>query len=121
VPDYPIDRFVTDKKFADKPKGLAWMPVDATPGGPWGNHAYAEIIRNKEPYPEQYELLKETFFRPKEELYDLHSDPYEMRNLAEDPEYQAVLIRLSRLLDGWMKETGDDGDPRRHPRRKKVN
>lgn len=75
VPDYPIERFVTDIVFANKPKGLAWMCLDATPGGPWGNRAFAEVIKNKAQFPEQYDLLKATFFRPKEELYDLEMDP----------------------------------------------
>ncbi len=117
VPDYPIERFVTDKVFANTDKGLAWLPLDATPGGAWDNRAFAEIILNKEQFPIQYELLKATFFRPKEELYDLKSDPYEMKNLADNSEYKTTREKLSRALDDWMMQTGDDGDPRSHPRR----
>jgi len=117
VPDYPIERFVTDKVFADKAKGLAWTCLDATPGGNWGNRAFAEIINNKTSFPVQYELLKATFFRPSEELYDLETDPYEMKNLAEIPEFRVTINRLSKSLDDWMKQTNDDGDPRSHPRR----
>ena len=119
VPDYPIERFVTDTAFANQPKGLAWLPLDATPGGPWGNRAFAEIINNKETFPESYELLKNTFFRPKEELYDLQNDPYEMVNLAENPEYKTVIRRLRDAMDKWMKETNDMGDPRSISRRVK--
>jgi arylsulfatase A-like enzyme len=121
VPEYPLERFVTDAAFANKNKGLAWTCLDATPGGNWGNHAFADIILNKEQFPVQYELLKASFFRPKEELYDLEKDPYEMKNLAKDPGYQADLSRLSKSLDEWMKKTADDGDPRSHPRRTSVN
>ncbi|MCL4484100.1 MAG: sulfatase, partial [Bacteroidetes bacterium] len=96
VPDYPIERFVTDPVWANKPKGLAWMCWDATSGGPWDNHAFAEIIKNKEKFPVQYNLLRATFFRPKEELYDLVNDPYEMKNLAGLPEYKLTLDRLSK-------------------------
>jgi N-sulfoglucosamine sulfohydrolase len=117
VPDYPIERFVTDEVFANKAKGLAWTCLDATPGGPWGNHAFAEVIKNKEQFPEQYELLKASFFRPKEELYDLETDPFEMRNLAGKQEYQKNLDNLSKAMDDWVKKTNDDGDPRSHPRR----
>jgi hypothetical protein len=117
VPDYPIERFVTDEVFANKAKGLAWTCLDATPGGNWGNRAFAEVIRNKTTFPVQYELLKATFFRPFEELYDLDADPYEMKNLAENPEFQVTKNSLSKSLDEWMKQTGDDGDPRSHPRR----
>ena len=117
VPDYPIERFVTDEAFANKNKGLAWTCLDATPGGNWGNKAFADIIKNKDQFPVQYELLKATFFRPKEELYDLEADPYEMKNLASLPEYQSTVSKLSIVLDEWMKKYNDDGDPRSHPRR----
>ncbi len=117
VPDYPIERFVKDEEFANKAKGLAWLCLDATPGGAWGNRAFAEIINNKSQFSVQYELLKATFFRPKEELYDLEKDPYEMKNLVAIPEYKNMLDKLSQSLDDWMKKTSDDGDPMSHPRR----
>ncbi|MDD2598754.1 MAG: sulfatase [Kiritimatiellae bacterium] len=112
VPDYPIERFVTDPEFAAKPKGPAWMPWDATPSVQWQNRAFAEIIHAKDDFPEQYELLKATFFRPQEELYDLQDDPYEMRNLASNPEYSAKKKQLAGDLRDWMKKSGDSGDPR---------
>jgi N-sulfoglucosamine sulfohydrolase len=46
---------------------------------------------------------------PKEELYDLVTDPDEVRNLASSPEHKAVLKRLRRVLDQWIKETRDQG------------
>jgi N-sulfoglucosamine sulfohydrolase len=52
------------------------------------------------------------WFRSKkeaEELYDLESDPYELVNLAPDPEYREVRERLSGALDDWIRETGDKG------------
>jgi N-sulfoglucosamine sulfohydrolase len=117
VPDYPIERFITDEAFANKPKGLAWLCLDATPGGNWGNRAFAEVIHNKDRFPVQYELLKSTFFRPKEELYDLENDPWEMNNLADVTDYMKTLNKLSQVLDEWMKKTNDDGDPRSIQRR----
>lgn len=117
VPDYPIERFVTDTVFAEKEKSLPWTCWDATPGKQWGNRAFAEIIKNKDKFPVPYELLKASFFRPAEELYDLDNDPYEMKNLASDPSFFNEKTRLSKVLDNWMKETADDGDPRSHPRR----
>jgi len=120
VPDYPIERFVTDKEFASKPKGPAWMPWDATPSVQWQNNAFAEIINQRENFPEPYELLKATFFRPKEELYDLKNDQYEMKNLAANPEYSVKKKQLEKDLRAWMKESGDTGDPRKIPRRTKA-
>jgi len=47
--------------------------------------------------------------RPKEELYDLKNDPYEINNLANDPKYKKQLDRFSKRLDTWIKKTGDKG------------
>lgn len=47
--------------------------------------------------------------RPAEELYDLANDPWELRNLAEDPKCAATLKTLRTALDEWMKEHGDRG------------
>jgi len=47
--------------------------------------------------------------RPVEELYDTQSDPYEINNLAYDPEYRPVLERMRRALDEWLEEVGDMG------------
>ncbi len=47
--------------------------------------------------------------KPQEELYDLQSDPFEIRNLAADPAHAPVLKRLRRELDRWQRECGDLG------------
>ena len=47
--------------------------------------------------------------RPEEELFDLHADPYEVRNLALDPQYQVKLGEMRDMLDAWIEETGDTG------------
>jgi uncharacterized sulfatase len=49
------------------------------------------------------------FHRPAEELYDLETDPYEMKNLAADPKYAEIKPRLGRQLDAWMAQQGDKG------------
>lgn len=57
--------------------------------------------------PVQARLLSPT--RPKEELYDLENDPYEIHNLAGLPDYEQVKSRLSAVLDAWIIETNDQG------------
>jgi N-sulfoglucosamine sulfohydrolase len=46
-------------------------------------------------------------FHPYLELYDLASDPWEQRNLAERPECAAVRRDLCRRLDQHLRETDD--------------
>jgi N-sulfoglucosamine sulfohydrolase len=45
--------------------------------------------------------------RPAEELYDLQKDPFEMSNLADDPEHANVLKSLKKQLAQWCKTQGD--------------
>jgi arylsulfatase A-like enzyme len=45
--------------------------------------------------------------RPAEELYDLQSDPHELKNLAADPAHAATLADLRGRLDTWIKQTDD--------------
>jgi N-sulfoglucosamine sulfohydrolase len=47
--------------------------------------------------------------KPVEELYDLHSDPDEIHNLADSPNQQAKLKELRNALSAWQLETGDLG------------
>ena len=56
----------------------------------------------------QQPFMAET--RPKEELYDLKADPWEVHNLAAAPEHQAVLTRMRNRLDAWIEETRDMGE-----------
>lgn len=58
--------------------------------------------------PLQEELLFSPV-RPREELYDLKNDPYEIHNLANDPKYGAQLAELRQRLDRWIIETNDQG------------
>lgn len=47
--------------------------------------------------------------RPPEELYDCEKDPHQINNLADDPEYKAVLKRMSTSLNKWMSNKKDMG------------
>lgn len=42
-----------------------------------------------------------------EELYDLRSDPFELNNLCDSPEYAAVKKQLVAFLDEWRREYRD--------------
>lgn len=55
------------------------------------------------------ELVARYHFRPEFELFDVNSDPLEMKNLAGNPKYAADLARLRTELNHWMDEQGDQG------------
>ena len=45
--------------------------------------------------------------RPENELYDLNTDPYQLVNLAADPDYQSQQGQLETLIYNWQKESSD--------------
>lgn len=47
--------------------------------------------------------------RPAEELYDLSSDPWELRNLTNSSEHEEVLREMRRILEDWIEKTDDKG------------
>ncbi len=55
--------------------------------------------------------VQSMFFLPKpvEELYHTESDPWEVNNLADDPEYAEVLERMRGALTDWMIDIRDTG------------
>ncbi|MBD3243347.1 MAG: sulfatase-like hydrolase/transferase [Chitinivibrionales bacterium] len=97
-----------------------------------GRHHYIRNLRHEAMYIEKHMMadwnkywhewvVKSTFnqhtedcvrrymVRPPEQLYDLQSDPFEMNNVANDPQYAQVQRELSEELDRWMTTQGDPG------------
>jgi arylsulfatase A-like enzyme len=66
-----------------------------------------ELGRNGKLTAAQQLILLDT--KPREELYDLRSDPFELDNLAESDKHQQKLKELRALLDDWIADTGDTG------------
>ncbi len=54
-------------------------------------------------------LINRFMNRPAEELYRQIEDPYEMKNLIDDPKLSKVKQKLSKALDEWMSDQGDPG------------
>ncbi|MGB7158690.1 MAG: sulfatase [Tepidisphaeraceae bacterium] len=46
--------------------------------------------------------------RPAEELYDVEADPYELKNLANDPAHATALEDLRQKLKDWRLQQGED-------------
>lgn len=47
--------------------------------------------------------------RPQEELYHLPTDPWELNNLAAQPDHIETLAKLRTILNQWEKNTNDQG------------
>jgi uncharacterized sulfatase len=57
--------------------------------------------------------------QPEFQLFDLDADPWEMNNLADNPEYAPQLKRLKLAVSVWMEQQGDKG-AEAQPKKKKA-
>ncbi len=72
----------------------------------------AEISRYAQQHPTQLNPALAHYVaptRPREELYDVEADPWNVKNLASLPEHQEVLQRMRRELLKWMLDSRDLG------------
>jgi arylsulfatase A-like enzyme len=89
---HPEYRFTSHMDRAANESSLAFFKS-------WGERAKTD--------PQAAFLLKRYSERPSEELYDLESDPFELKNIAGDAEHAAQLTKLRTALDQWIDSTGD--------------
>ncbi len=81
---------------------VGFADMDASPTKAW-------IIQNRK-LPGNQDYYNYAFGkRPKEELYDIKKDPFQMINLADDPNYADTKNNLNKQL---MDELTATGDPR---------
>lgn len=73
------------------------------------NGLYAAWLAEGKSNPAAAERARLYTRRPAEELYDVIADPNQLRNLAADPAGARAKQDLSRSLDRWMKQQGDQG------------
>jgi uncharacterized sulfatase len=62
-------------------------------------------------------LVKRYHERPREELYDVQADPWQLKNLAGDASHSERLTSMRKELADWMKAQGDEGRVLVEPRR----
>ncbi len=72
-----------------------------------GREYWPSWVKKAETDPRAAAVLKRYHWRPREELYDVKLDPYEMHNLAEDATYADIKTDLSARLTAWRKEQND--------------
>ncbi len=106
--NYYPQRTVRDDRFK-----LIWnlLPGEVNPGFDFTidkflSHAElnAALAETTEDVRRAYEQMRRP---PQFELYDLQNDPYEFRNLAEDPAHAKTLERLTMQLQSWREQTND--------------
>ena len=56
-----------------------------------------------------YQLLFMAKNKPVEELYNIKADPHELNNLANDPAYKEILVKLRGHLKDWRRKHTDKG------------
>ena len=57
--------------------------------------------------PALRERMQRFVHRPPLELYDLEQDPWELHDLAAEPEHAAKLAEMGARLDAWMRDNRD--------------
>lgn len=61
-------------------------------------------------------VVKRYHERPADELYDLATDPNELKNLASDPKHADRLKSMRAEIEAWMKANKDEGKDFSEPR-----
>jgi arylsulfatase A-like enzyme len=100
-------RAVRDKRFRYIRNYYPHMPYGVHIDYLWKNPATAEwdqLFRDGKLDP-----VRSAFFLPRaqEELYDVQSDPHEVKNLAADPAHRETLDRLRNALREWQLSIRD--------------
>jgi N-sulfoglucosamine sulfohydrolase len=72
----------------------------------WGSATWQGILKRKDTMLGE-RSLQAYLHRPKEELYEIQSDPHELKNLAGDPAKAKVLAELRAQMADWRKKTND--------------
>jgi len=96
--------------------GPVWPEDDPTGGygDTDGSPTKTFLWRNRDKYPELFRAAFER--RPGEELYRVREDPFNLKNLAEEPALAGKKRELARQLEKFLQQTGDPratGQPER--------
>ncbi|AUS06279.1 sulfatase [Tamlana carrageenivorans] len=104
-----VIRAVRDKRYKYirnyRPEQGYYLPIEYRERIP----AMQELLRLKSEgklNEDQMQWFREV--KPEEELFDCETDPFELKNLATNPEYQDKLVELRKEMDRWLRAIGDD-------------
>ncbi|MFM9011910.1 MAG: sulfatase, partial [Planctomycetota bacterium] len=89
-----------DAQVLERDTFAAYPDMDAGPTKAW-------LIRHRDEPEWRWLVDYAVAPRPAEELYDLRSDPDQVRNVAESPEHAVIRRDLAARLDRELQEAGD--------------
>ncbi|MGH0036382.1 MAG: sulfatase family protein [Myxococcota bacterium] len=108
-----VDRFPDrERAVRDARFGYIWSAHPETPNGhPLAFRDNIEMVREMRALYEAGSLdaAQRQWFEPtgRERLYDLETDPHEVRNLVDSPAHAQVLARMRRALADWQARVPD--------------
>ncbi|MCK0137022.1 sulfatase [Arenibacter sp. S6351L] len=114
--DYPIKsirskeyKYITNPEYHET--YTSWI-TDSTLGDNWPGYDrhygyWLSWIAAADTSTRAKKMVDNYLHRPSEELYDLTEDPYELNNIANNPEYKKVKLNLRERLRKWMIEQRD--------------
>ena len=68
--------------------------------------SWAKLGETNDFWAQRHKLILK---RPAEELYDLANDPWELNNLANDPQLNSIKNILKAQVQSWMTQQNDSG------------
>ncbi len=106
---YDLVRVVRDQRFQYHRNFLPHIPW--TPFCSYTLNMPTAAVWTQLHEQQQLTEVQNRYFLPKptEELYDLQVDPDMIHNLADDPQYADVVVRLREQLRRWQLQTRDLG------------
>lgn len=88
-------------------RNVAWRLDFPFAADLYASEAFEAIRNQPSPVMVGQRTLKDYIFRPSEEMYDLETDPDEVRNLAESDEHHTLLLECREKVTEWQKATRD--------------
>lgn len=70
---------------------------------------YQSWLDAAESDPQVDRLVERIRYYPEFQLFDLQKDPWELKNLAGNPDYMSKVQEVKTTIVGWMKQQGDEG------------
>jgi arylsulfatase A-like enzyme len=89
------------------PQGVFRTHIDGAKG-PDGRDYWDSWVRLAKGDEHAKQVVDHYKHRPPEELYDVQADPYELKNLIDDPAHAAVAKELREKLNAWRLQQGED-------------